>query len=148
MTNDFDPDSKADQESAIRAGLIFLRSVTGAGQRMESPDASTYVSASNDPKEWYFSRTNVIYVTDEVIKTCRSTAENFIGENTFNVSAAAIRKDIGDTLNGFVSQGALKGSQIQSVTALGNGYSVNIRILPVEAVEFISLAFTAGRDLS
>ena len=148
LTNDFDPDSKADQEDAIRSGLIFLRSVTGAGQRMESPDASTYVSASNDPKEWFLSRTNVIFVTDEVVKTCRNTADNFIGESTINVSAAVIRKALGDTLSGFVSQGALKGFQIQSVTALGNGYSVAIRILPVEAVEFISLNFTAGRDLS
>jgi len=147
LTNDFDPDSKADQESAILAGLIFLRSVAGSGQRMESPDASTYVSASNDPKEWFLSRTNVIFVTDEVIRTCRSTADNFIGESTLNVSAAVIRKALGDTLQGFVSQGALKNFQIQSVTALGNGYSVSIRVLPVEAVEFISLNFTAGRDV-
>jgi hypothetical protein len=147
LTNDFNPDSKTDAESAIQSGLIFLRSVAGSGQRMESPDASTYVSASNDPKEWYLARTNVIFATDEVVRTCRATADNYIGETTITVSPAVLRKSLADTLQGFVSQGALKGYQIQSITSLGNGYNVAIRILPVEAVEFIALNFTAGRDL-
>jgi hypothetical protein len=143
---DFDPDLKSDQEDAILAGLIFLRPVTGAGQRMESPDASTYVSLSNDPKEWFYSRTNVEFVADEVIKTTRSTVDNFIGQTTVDVSPAILRKAIGDVLNGFVSAGALKNYQIQALTSLGNGYVVKIRILPVEAVEFIELDFVAGRD--
>ena len=147
LSDDFDPDLKSDMESAILSGLIFLRSVTGSGQRMESPDASTYVSLSNDPKEWYLSRINVVFAVDEVLKTTRSTADNFIGANSITASAAVIRKALGDVLSGFVSQGAIKGYQIQSITSIGNGYNVAIRILPVEAVEFITLNFTAGRDL-
>lgn len=147
LSYDFDPDLKSDQELAVQAGLIFLRSVSGAGQRMESPDASTYVSLSNDPKEWALSRINVQFCTTEVIKTVRSTVDSFIGETTIDVSAAVLRKAISDILAGFVSQKALKGFQIQGITALGNGYKVAIRILPVEAVEFIELDFTAGRDV-
>lgn len=147
LTNDFDPDLKSDQELAIQAGLIFLRSVSGAGQRMESPDASTYVSLSNDPKEWALSRINVQFCTTEVIKTARATVDSFIGETTIDVSAAVLRKAVSDILAGFVSQKALKGFQIQGITSLGNGYKIAVRILPVEAVEFIELDFTAGRDV-
>lgn len=147
LSNDFDPDLKSDQELAIQAGLIFLRSVSGAGQRMESPDASTYVSLSNDPKEWALSRINVQFCTTEVIKTARATIDNFIGETTIDVSAAVLRKAVSDVLAGFVSQKALKGYQVQGITSLGNGYKIAVRILPVEAVEFIELDFTAGRDV-
>ena len=141
---DFDADTK-ELDEAIEAGLIVLRSVTGFGVRMESPDLSTR-SRQNDPKGWYYERVNVQFVVDEVVKTLRSTLDNFIGERTTDVSPTVVSKSVQDILASFVAQGALRQFSVDSIILDGNTYKVTISVFPVEAVEFITVDVLARRS--
>jgi len=140
---DFDADTK-ELDEAIEAGLIVLKSVTGFGVRMESPDLSTR-SRQNDPKGWYYERVNVQFVVDEVVKTLRSTLDNFIGERTTDVSPSVVSKSVQDILLSFVGQGALRQFSVDSIILDGNTYKVTISVFPVEAVEFITVDVLARR---
>jgi len=140
---DFDADTK-ELDEAIEAGLIVLKSVTGFGVRMESPDLSTR-SRQNDPKGWYFERVNVQFVVDETVKTLRSTLDNFIGSRTTDVSPSVVSKSIQDVLSSFVAQGALRQFSVDSIILDGNTYKVTISVFPVEAVEFITVDVLARR---
>lgn len=140
---DFDADTK-ELDQAIEAGLIVLRSVTGFGVRMESPDLSTR-SRQNDPKGWYYERVNVQFVVDETVKTLRSTLDNFIGSRTTDVSPSVISKSVQDVLASFVAQGALRQFSVDSIILDGNTYKVTISVFPVEAVEFITVDVLARR---
>ena len=142
---DFDADTK-ELDEAIEAGLIVLRSVTGFGVRMESPDLSTR-SRQNDPKGWYYERVNVQFVVDEVVKTLRSTLDNFIGERTTDVSPSVVSKSVQDILASFVAQGALRQFSVDSIILDGNTYKVTISVFPVEAVEFITVDVLARRSV-
>lgn len=140
---DFDADTK-ELDEAIEAGLIVLRSVTGFGVRMESPDLSTR-SRQNDPKGWYYERVNVQFVVDETVKTLRSTLDNFIGSRTTDVSPSVVSKSVQDVLASFVAQGALRQFSVDSIVLDGNTYKVTISVFPVEAVEFITVDVLARR---
>lgn len=140
---DFDADTK-ELDEAIEAGLIVLKSVTGFGVRMESPDLSTR-SRQNDPKGWYFERVNVQFVVDETVKTLRNTLDNFIGSRTTDVSPSVVSKSVQDVLASFVAQGALRQFSIDSIVLDGNTYKVTISVFPVEAVEFITVDVLARR---
>lgn len=140
---DFDADTK-ELDEAIEAGLIVLKSVTGFGVRMESPDLSTR-SRQNDPKGWYYERVNVQFVVDETVKTLRSTLDNFIGSRTTDVSPSVVSKSVQDVLASFVAQGALRQFSVDSIILDGNTYKVTISVFPVEAVEFITVDVLARR---
>lgn len=142
---DFDPDTR-ELDQAIEAGLMVLRAVTGFGVRMESPDLSTR-SRENDPKGWVYERLNVQFVLDEVLKTSRTTLENFIGARTTDVTPAVVRKALQDILQTFVSGGSLKAFSIDSVKLVGNTYKCTISVLPTESVEFVILDVLARRDV-
>lgn len=145
LISDFDPDTK-DLDRAIEAGLLVLRPVTGFGVRCESPDLSTR-SRENDPKGWFFERISVQFVADEVLKTCRTTLESFIGERTSDVSASVVRKAINDIMALFISGGALRAFSIDSVRIDGNTAKVTLSIQPVEALEFIVIDVLAQRSV-
>lgn len=141
---DFDADTK-ELDEAIEAGLIVLKSVTGFGVRMESPDLSTR-SRQNDPKGWYFERVNVQFVVDETVKTLRNTLDNFIGSRTTDVSPSVVSKSVQDVLSSFIAQGALRQFSVDSIVLDGNTYKVTISVFPVEAVEFITVDVLARRS--
>jgi hypothetical protein len=145
FTPDFDPDTK-DLDQAIEAGLVVLRPVTGFGIRMESPDLSTR-SRENDPKGWVFERMNVQFVLDEVLKTARTTLENYIGSRTTDVSPSVVRKSLEDALRPFVSAGSLRRFSIDKVILSGNQYRASVSVFPVEAVEAIVLDVYADREV-
>lgn len=144
LLSDFDPDTK-DLDAAIEAGLATLRPVTGFGVRMESPDLSTR-SRQNDPKGWVFERVNVQFTLDEVLKTARTTLENFIGRRTTDVTTSVIGKSLTDILSLFVAGGSLKAFSIDSIRLDGNTYKVTLSVFPTEAVEFVTLDVLARRD--
>jgi len=142
---DFDPDTK-DLDEAIESGLLVLRPVTGFGVRLESPDLSSR-SRDNDPKAWVYERVNVQFVLDEVVKTLRSTLDNYIGSRTTDVSPAVIRKALGDVLGNFLSNGSLKAFSIDALSLVGNTYKCSVSVFPVEAVEFLELNVLSRRDV-
>jgi hypothetical protein len=140
---DFDPDT-TDLDSAIEAGCLALRAVTGFGIRMESPDESTR-SRVNDPKSWVFERVNVLFVCDSVKKTCRDLLDNYIGNRTSDVTAATIKSALANVLDLFIKNGSLLNYSVDSVVSTGNGYECKIAIIPVECVEFVTIDVVAKR---
>lgn len=146
LQQDFDPDVSVDLENAIEAGMAAFRAVTGSGIRLESPDLSTR-SRRNDPKGWYFERINVQFVVDEVLKTARNTLDGFIGARTTDVTPSVVEKALTDILSSFVTSGALQAFSIDKVVSQGNSYAVTLSILPVEALEFITLDVNAQRSV-
>jgi hypothetical protein len=142
---DFDPDT-TDLDTAIEAGCLALKAVTGFGIRLESPDESTR-SRTNDPKSWVFERSNVLFVCDEVRKTCRSVLDNYIGNRTSDVTSSTIKSALSNVLDLFIKNGSLLNYSVDSVISTGNGYECQIAIFPVEAVENILLNVVAKRSV-
>jgi hypothetical protein len=143
LVTDFDPDTK-DLDQAIEAGLVVLKAVTGSGIRMESPDLSTR-SRENDPKAWVYERISVLFVCDQVLATCRSVLDNYVGNRTTDVSAASIKNALSTVLQSFVSSGSLIGFSVDAVRFTGNGYECDVSIKPTEAIEYLILNVTAQR---
>ena len=145
LINDFDPDDRGQLEEAIAAGLLVLRAVPGFGVRMESPDLSTR-SRDGDPTAWVFERVNVLNTSDEVIKACRQTLENFIGNRTSDTPTAVVKAALERVLTIFIQNGSLLSAQVTKVVSLGNQYQVELKITPVEALEAIVLIAVAERS--
>lgn len=142
LVRDFDEENEL--ADAIEAGLLVVKSVQGAGIRMESPDTTTR-SSENDPKAWTYERASVLFVSDQVVSTCRTVLDNYIGRRGTSVSAAVVQNALARTLSSFVKNGALLDFKITKVDSLGNGYIAKVAIFPVEAVEFIQLDVVAQR---
>ena len=143
---DFDmDDTSGDVTDAIKAGLLVLGLSAGA-LKMVSPDATTR-SGVNDPQGWFYERTNVIFVLDEILATARDTLENFIGSRTTDVSPTAAASAVDAVVQGFVSSGALVGALPSTIVNGGNYYAVTVRVKPAEALEFISLNAVVTRTL-
>ena len=144
LATDFDPDDRGQLESAIAAGLVCLRPVSGFGIRMESPDLSSR-SRTSDPEGWVWERVNVLFTCDEVRQTIRNQLENYIGDRTSDTPLAVIKTDIVNTISGFVSSGALLGGEVLSMKSLGNVYTAKVKIIVAEALESIELSVEAQR---
>lgn len=149
LVPDFDPEDRPELEEAINAGLLVFRTVPGFGVRMESPDLSTR-SRVNDPQGWVFERVSVLFTCDEVIETCQSVLENFIGERTSDVPVAVVQQALKNTLASFTvgsGNGSLLSAQVLSVVSLGNQYKAKIKVQPAEALEAIVLDVEAVRSI-
>jgi hypothetical protein len=144
LVPDFDPEDVGMLEDAITAGLLTFRAVQGFGVRMESPDLTTR-SRENDPEGWVWERANVLFTLDEVRQTVRSVLENFIGNRQADTSTAVIKDAILKTLGVFVASGALLNAVVDKVVREGTGYHAFVRVIPGEALEFISLDVLAER---
>lgn len=144
ITQDFNPDDRGHLENAIAAGLMVLRSVTGFGVRMESPDLTTR-SRDNDPQAWVWERENVLFTCDEVTDTCRRVLENFIGNRTSDTPAGIVKSALESVLLSFIQAGALLSASVTLVKSLGNQYVAELTVTPTEALEAITLNVLAVR---
>ena len=147
ITPDFSPDDRGQLETAIAAGLVVLRAVTGFGIRMESPDLTSR-SRDNDPQAWVYERENVLFTCDEVMDTMRRVLENFIGNRTSDTSEAVIKSALEAVIRTFVGAGALLQGSVTKVKSLGNQYVAEVRVTPVEALEAITLNVIAERSVA
>jgi len=138
---DFDPNDQGQLEEAIEAGLLVLRAVNGFGVRMESPDLTTR-SRTNDPQAWVWERADVLFTSDELVQTLRSTLDNLIGTNT---PAAVVKTALQATGSSFVQSGSLVSFSVSKVAKTGNQVSAEVTMTPPEAVAAILLTVTAQR---
>ena len=143
---DFDPESQGQLTQAIESGLLTFALRLGAGVQLLSPDLSTR-SRDNDPQAWVWERVNVLFVADEVRQTLRSVLENFIGRRTTDVTTSDVAKSVNDTLQSFVTNGALSSFSVNDIKSLGNAYDCKVAIRPTEALEFIIVEVTAERNV-
>ncbi len=117
---DFDDDDLGDIAEAIKAGLLVFGPVAGSTvNKMISPDATTK-SDVNSPTAYFYERTNVIFILDEVLETARNALENYIGSRTNDVSPQSAASTVDTILGGFVGS-SLQGIKPSTVTDLGNG---------------------------
>lgn len=145
LVQDFDPEDRGQLTLAIESGLLVLQAVTGTGVIMSSPDLSTR-SKDNDPKAWYYERTNVQLIGDELIDAASATLENFIGERTSDAPASVITEAIKSVLRNFVTNGSILSFSVDKVTVSGNTGYARIRFTPAEALEAITLDVIAERS--
>lgn len=145
LAQDFNPDDRGELEDAIRAGLMVMRSVTGFGVRMESPDLTSR-SRDNDPQGWVYERENVLFTCDEVVDTMRRVLENFIGNRTTDTPIAVVQSALSDIIRSFVQTGALISGNVTKTQNLGNQYKAEVKITPAEALEAITLDVIAERQ--
>lgn len=141
---DFDPDTEM-LSDAITSGLLVLRTVSGAGIRLESPDLTTR-SRDNDPKAWVYERASVLFTCDVCLDTSRKVLDNYIGNRTSDTSTGTVKNALVNTLNVFTTNGSLLTFSIDDVKKLGNGYNAKVSVFPAEAVEFITLDVLARRQ--
>lgn len=143
---DFDNENPDNVRSAIDAGLLVIAPVPGSSLKLVTPDLTTQ-SGVNDPKAFYYERSNVIFTLDEVLDTARNTLENYIGSRTSDVSPSSAASAVDSVLNGFVSTGSLLAVLPTTVRDLGNGYDMTIKVKPTESLEFITLNATVSRNV-
>lgn len=144
LVQDFEPEDLGELELAIESGLLAFQAVTGSGVLLMSPDLATR-SRENDPQAWYYERTNVQLIGDEVIDTTRSVLENFIGPRVSDTPSAVIAEAIKTTLRSFVG-GALLSFSVDKVAITGNQGKCRVRFTPTEAMEAITLDVLAERS--
>jgi len=140
---------KTDQvEDAISAGLIVFGTVPGkSGIVHISPDV-TSVSNINDPKSYFYERHNLIFINHELLQTCRSILNSYIGPRRTDVDRATIRSALESTLSSvFLSGGSIRDYRIDSIEDLGNGYKVELSYQPTEAIEFIGISVSVTREM-
>lgn len=138
-------DTNGDVTEAIQAGLLVLGYNAGA-LKMISPDCTTR-SGINDPKAFFWERTNVIFTLDEVLATCRDALENFIGARTTDVTPTAAASAVDSVVQSFVTSGAIVAALPTTVVDLGNAYQMSVSVRPAEALEFISLNANVTRNI-
>lgn len=143
LAQDFDPEDQGLLTEAIEAGLVCLKAAQGVGVQMVSPDLTTR-SRENDPEAWVYERVNVLFTCDEVRQTLRSTLENFIGNRQNETPMSVVKTAGNDTIGTFIG-GALLSGQITNIKRVGTGYRAEVKITPVEALEFIVLDVLAER---
>jgi len=147
LVQDFEPDDQTpggELSQAIEAGLLCFRSVTGVGVRLESPDLTTR-SRDNDPEAWVWERANVLFTCDEVRQTTRTTLESYIGNRQSDTPLSIVRTAANDTIGTFITGGSLLNGSVQNIKRVGVGYRAEVKITPVEALEFIVLDVLAER---
>lgn len=146
ITPDFDADDQDQLSQAIEAGLATLNAVDGLGLVMVSADCSTR-SRENDPEGWVYERVNVLFTCDEVRQTVRSALRPYIGKNQLQVSLSLVTGAANDAVATFVGN-ALVSGEVTNIRRSGVGYIANLKITPVEALEFIGLEVVAERELT
>jgi hypothetical protein len=145
-TRDFDNENPDHIRSAIDAGLLVIGPVPGSGLKLVTPDLTTQ-SGVNDPKAFYYERSNVIFTLDEILETSRNALENYIGSRTSDVSTSSAASAVDGVLGGFVSSGSLLAIQPTIVQDLGTGYAMVLKVRPTESLEFITLNATVSRNV-
>lgn len=143
---DFDPEDQGLLTQAIEAGLLVWQAARGAGVQLKSPDLTTR-SRDGDPQGWVYERASVLFACDEARQSLRTTLENLIGLNTFQVSEQDVRRTADSVLRSFVSRGVLIRFAINSVTSIGSGYNLQVDLFPPEAIEFIGIDVLAKRNV-
>jgi hypothetical protein len=146
LIKDFDPEDQGMLSDAIEAGLLCFKFNPGFGVQMVSPDLTTR-SRQNDPQGWVWERANVLFVLDEVRQVMRSVLENYIGNRTTDVVPAVVITALQSVINTYITQGALKNGKVNFVKDLGNTYSCQVSLQPVEALEGISIDIIAERSV-
>ena len=144
----FDYKKLSEVEDAIKAGLIVFGDVAGkSGIVHISPDLSS-VSNINDPKSYFYERHNLIFINHELLQTCRSVLNSFIGPRRTDVDSSTIRSALDSTLSSiFLSNGSIRDYRIDSIEDLGNGYRVELSYQPTEAIEFIGISVSVTREM-
>ena len=146
-TRDYDSDDlQGDLTEAIQAGLLAVGTVPGSGLKVVSPDLTTQ-GGVNNPVGWYWERTNVMFILDEVLDTCRNTLENYIGSRTSDVTPTGAASALDSVVGGFLAEGSLLAALPATVTDLGNGYAMQIKVRPVECLEFMTIGATVSRSV-
>jgi len=142
---DFYHEDRGQIELAIRSGLLVfgLKSRTW---KMVSPDCTTQ-SKTNDPKAWFYERSNVIFAIDEIIDTVRVTLDNYIGVRNTDLPNDQLAKAVDSILGSFARNGSLDGYKPTVVETQGNLRVAKIAIKPVETTEFIHLDVSALREI-
>jgi hypothetical protein len=146
LVKDFEAEDQGELSDAIEAGLMCFKFNPGFGVQMVSPDLTTR-SRMNDPQGWVWERSNVLFVLDEVRQVMRSVLENYIGNRTTDVVPAVVTSALQGVINSYISQGALKGGKVNFVQDLGNMYSCQVSLQPVEALEGIVIEVIAERGI-
>jgi hypothetical protein len=101
-----------------------------------SPDSTT-LSEINDPKAWFFERTNIVFLADEVLSTVRQQIESVIGKRTSDITNASVSRLAEKTLESFVKNGSIREFEIRAVIDNGDYYTVRYGFKPTETLRMV-----------
>jgi len=143
---DFVPET--DFDPAIDAGVSFLEQVAGGFRCVV--DNTTY----GKDQSFVFNRGSVVEASQFIAKTLRETAELvFVGQKVANGTADSIKSvlrsklvELNDARITTASDGAPQGFEEETftVTIVGNTATVQVKVIPVQGLDFIFIEFTLG----
>ncbi len=143
---DFVPET--DFDPAIDAGVSFLEQVAGGFRCVV--DNTTY----GKDQSFVFNRGSVVEASQFIAKTLRETAELvFVGNKVSNGAAESIKSvlrsklvELNDARITTASDGAPQGFDEETFTVSieGNTARVQVKVIPVQGLDFIFIEFTLG----